>query len=153
MRLEPLYQVRYRQPEGWAVGLAEPGGTEGQYFFLPEGRCTGRIAGHFRGANHPRRRSDGTFLPNFQGVITTDDGAVIYFDYQGYGRAYPPERRQIVATATHLSEHARYRWLNDSLAVGTGEIRSLPDGSVELVLEWAELVWEPPAEGPAAPPA
>jgi hypothetical protein len=43
MRLEPLYQVRYRQPEGWAVGLAGPGSAEGQYFFLPEGRCTGAL--------------------------------------------------------------------------------------------------------------
>jgi hypothetical protein len=104
------------------------------------------VTGRFRGANHPRRRGDGTFLPDFQGVITTDDGATIYFDYRGYGRAYPPGRRQIVAAATHLSADERYRWLNDSLSVGTGEVRTLADGSWELVVDWAEVVWEPPPE-------
>lgn len=145
MRLEPLYVARFRYPESWAVGLGGPaGGGEGQHFFFAEGRCDGRVAGRLRGANHPRRRSDGTFLPDFQGVIATDDGAVVYFDYRGYGRAYPPGRRQIVGTATHLCEDERYRWLNDGVAVGAGEVRSLPDGSMELVMEWAELVWETP---------
>ena len=65
------------------------------------------------------------------------------FDYRGYGRAYPVGRRQIVATGTHLSEDERYRWLNDSLSVGVGEVRSQPDESTELVVEWANLVWEP----------
>jgi hypothetical protein len=110
---------------------------------LAEGRCEGRISGLFRGANHPHRRSDGTFLPNFQGVIETDDGAEILFDYRGYGRAYPVGRRQIVVSATHLSEDERYCWLNDSLSVGVGEVRSQQDGTTELVVEWAELVWEP----------
>jgi hypothetical protein len=49
----------------------------------------GRISGRFRGANHPYRRGDGTFQPDFQGVIETDDGAEVLFDYRGYGRAYP----------------------------------------------------------------
>jgi hypothetical protein len=70
------------------------------------------------GANHPRRRGDATFLPDFQGVITTDD-------------------RQIVAATTHVSADQRYRWLNDSLSVGTGEVRAMPDGST---------VWEPPPD-------
>jgi hypothetical protein len=56
------------------------------------------VTGRFRGANHPRRRGDGTFLPDFQGVITTDDGATIFFDYRGYGRSLParasPDRRR-----------------------------------------------------------
>jgi hypothetical protein len=82
-------------------------------------------------------------MPDFQGVIETDDGAEVLFDYGGYGRSYPVGRRQIVASATHLSEDERYRWLNDSLSVGVGEVRSQEDGPTELVIEWAELVWEP----------
>ena len=49
-------------------------------------------------------------------------------------------------SATHLSEDDRYRWLNDSLSVGVGEVRSQEDGSTELVIEWAEVVWEPIAD-------
>jgi hypothetical protein len=70
-------------------------------------------------------------------------GAEVLFDYRSYGRAYPVGRRQIVVSATHLSEDERYRWLNDSLSVGVGEVRSQEDATTELVVEWAELVWEP----------
>jgi hypothetical protein len=55
------------------VDLADPDSAKGRYF-LAEGRCEGRIVGWFRGASHPHRRSDETFLPDFQGVIETDDG-------------------------------------------------------------------------------
>ena len=142
MRLEPLYVVRFSYSGGWGANLAGLDSTEGQYFFLAGGRCEGRISGLFRGANHPVRRGDGTFLPDFQGVIETDDGAEVLFDYRGYGRAYPAGRRQIVTSATHLSEDERYRWLNDSLSVGVGEVRSQEDGPTELVIEWSEVVWE-----------
>jgi len=143
VRLEPLYRVRFAYSDGWGADLAGPNSNERQFFFLAEGRCEGRVSGRFRGANHPYRRGDGTFLPDFQGVIETDDGAEVLFDHRGYGRAYPVGRRQIVASGTHLSEDERYSWLNDSLSVGVGEVRSQPDGSTELVVDFAELVWEP----------
>jgi hypothetical protein len=143
MKLLPLYRVRFSYPEGWDVGLSSPSSTEGQHFFLAEGTCEGRIQGKFRGANHPRRRGDGTYEPNFQGVIETTDGAVIFFDYAGYGRAYPVGRRQIVVAGFHLSDDEKYGWLNDSLAVGTGEVRTISEAQVELVIDWSEVIWEP----------
>lgn len=146
MRLKPLYHVRFTYSDGWGADLAEPDSAECQFFFLAEGRCEGRISGRFVGANHPHRRSDGTFLPDFQGVIETDNGAEILFDYRGYGRAYPVGRREIVVSATHLSEDERYRWLNDVMSVGAGEVRAQDDGSTELVIEWQEVIWEPIAE-------
>jgi hypothetical protein len=146
MKLKRLYRVRFKYPEGWAVNLAGPDSLESQHFFIAEGRCEGRIAGKLRGANHPRRRSDGTFMPDFQGVIASDDGAHVYFDWRGYGRAYPPGRRQIVVSGSHLSDDERYRWLNDVLCVGEGEVRAQTGGSAELVIEWLEVVWEPIAE-------
>ena len=146
MQLKPLYSVRFRYPEGWAVELTAAAGKEEKHFFIAEGTCTGRIAGRFRGANHPRRRTDLTFAPDFQGVIETDDGAVVMFDYQGYGRAYPPGRRQIVTAAWHLCSHERYSWLNDSLCVGCGEVRRISESESELVIDFSELVWEPPTD-------
>ena len=98
-------------------------------------------------------------MPDFQGVIEAEDGATILFDIRGFGRAYPPGRRQIVSTASHLSDDERYRWLNDTVCVAAGEVRtrtgeteSAAGGkvtirpTVELVLDVAELVWEPIAE-------
>jgi hypothetical protein len=94
MRLEPLYRIRFTYPESWAVGL--DGGWQ-QLFFLAEGRCEGSITGRFRGANFPRRHgAEGPFRPDFRAVIEADDGAVIMVEWHGYGRAYPPGRRQIV---------------------------------------------------------
>jgi hypothetical protein len=142
MELRPLYRVRFRYPEGWGVALAAPEEAESQHFYVAEGTCEGRLQGTFRGANHPRRRGDGTFEPNFQGVIETPDGATIFFEYRGYGRAYPAGRREIVVSAVHLSDHESYRWLNDSLAVGEGEVRTISAGDVELVIDWSEVVWQ-----------
>lgn len=145
MRLKPLYSVRFRYPEGREVALTGEAGREEQHFYFAEGTCTGAIAGRFRGANHPRRRTDLTFVPDFQGFIETDDGALIMFDCRGYGRAYPKGRRQIVGAAWHMSDHEKYRWLNDVICVVAGEVRSQPD-DVELVIDLSELVWEPLAE-------
>jgi len=52
-----------------------------------------------------------------------------------------------VLTATHLCEDEPYRWLNDVVCVGAGEVRTRPDGNgVDLVIDVAELVWEPPGD-------
>jgi hypothetical protein len=138
VRLEFRYRARFGYPEAAAVTL--DGGLE-QYFFVAEGRCEGSVNGRLRGANHPQRRPDGTFCPDFQGVIETDDGATIYFDWRGYGRAYPEGRRQIVASATHLSDDERYRALNDAVCAIEGEVRARPDESwLDLVVDVYELV-------------
>ncbi len=139
MRLEPLYTVEFRYPEHWHVDL----GAESAHFFIAEGRCEGRVTGGFRGANHPWRRTDGTYVPDFQGAIDTDDGATILFDYRGYGRAYPEPHRQVVGSATHVTGDPRYRWLNDVVCALAGQVRPW-EQSMQIVLEVAELVWEAP---------
>jgi hypothetical protein len=142
MNLLPLYRCRFSYRRSWSVPVSGQDATETQHFLFAEGRCEGRIAGALVGTNHPQQRSDGTFEVNFQGVIETDDGAVIYFDHRGYGRTYPIGRRQIVGAVTHLCDGDAYRWLNDSIAVSTGEVRTTGDAT-ELVIDVAELVWEP----------
>ena len=166
MRLDPLYRLRYRYPDGWGVALAGPQGREELDFYPAEGTCTGRIAGRFRGANHPRKRTDGTYAMDLQGVITTDDGATIMIDYQGFGRsrarsdelyardgiapAVARFRRQVVGFARHLAEAPQYASLNDSVCAIVGEVRVPPEvpadqlkqADVELVFDVAELVWE-----------
>jgi hypothetical protein len=151
MRLEPLYVARFAYPEGWGMTLEGPHGSEGNYLFIAEGRVEGAITGRLRGVNHPRSRVDGSALPDVQGAIETDDGAVVLFDWRGFARPYPEERRQIVVSGTHLSQDERYARLNDAICVGTGEIRPVTGGGprqvvghqVEFVIEVAELIWEP----------
>ncbi|TDN92121.1 hypothetical protein [Microbacterium sp. BK668] len=143
MRLEPLYRLRFTYPHGWAVGLE--GGWQ-QHFYLADGRCEGEISGRFRGANFPLRRTeDGPFLPLLHGVIETDDEGTVLFECRGYGRAYPAGRRQIVGYVFHVSDYPRYQRLNDTVCACLGEVRAAtdPGDSPELVLDVAELIWEP----------
>ena len=147
MRLEPLYRVRFTYPESWAVGL--DGGWQ-QMFFLAEGRCEGAVTGRFRGANFPRKEgAAGPFRPDFRAVIEADDGAVIMVEWHGYGRAYPPERRQIVGSVFHLADREPYARLNDAVCVCVGEVRAPVDpaqAGPDLVMDVAELIWEPIAD-------
>ena len=126
MRLEPLYRIRWTTPEAWSV--------EGQSFFLAEGRCEGGVTGRFRAANFARHRADGTLLPDFRGVVETDDGAVLMITLQGYLRG----RRELVGSMTHLTDDERYAHLSDAVCVVAGEV-----GPSGVVVEVAELVWEP----------
>ena len=153
MQLKPLYSVRFRYPQAWGVEIKGPGGLEERNFLFAEGVCTGRLSGRFRGANHPRRRTDHTFEMDLQGFIETEDGATVIFDYKGYGRSYPKGRRQVVGAAKHVSDHEKYSWLNDSICVIAGEVRSpnkppeeMLQGDVELVFDVSELVWEAPQD-------
>jgi hypothetical protein len=144
MRLEPLYRIRFSYPEGWAVELE--GGWE-QHFYIAEGTCEGALAGRFRAANFPlHRTAEGPFLPDIRGAIETTDGATVLVECRGYGRAHPVGARQIVGTLLHVSDHPAYRRLNDAVCVCVGEVRSgggSTDAGPELVLDVAELVWEP----------
>jgi hypothetical protein len=147
MKLEPLYRIRFAYPESWMVSLE--GGWE-QHLFLAEGRCEGGITGRFRGVNFPQRRTaEGPFRPDLRAVIEADDGATIMLELQGYGRAYPPGRRQVVGSVFHLSDSDRYGRLNDVVCVCVGEVRASDDPereSSELVIDVAELIWEPIAD-------
>lgn len=147
MRLEPLYRIRFTYPESWKTSLE--GGWE-QHLYFAEGCCEGQLTGRFRGANFPRRQgATGPFRPDFRAVIETEDGATIMFEWHGYGRAYPPGRRQIVGAIFHQSDAERYRRLNDVVCVCVGEVRA-PSArgqpEPDLVLDIAELVWEPIAD-------
>jgi hypothetical protein len=149
MKLRPLYVVRFHYPDGWQVDLTGPGGTEEHHYYFAEGRCDGTLTGRFRAGNHPRRRTDRTFAMNIQGFIETDDDALIMIDYQGYGRAYPVGRRQVVGAAWHLTSHEKYRFLNDGVCAIAGEVRApekpeVTQAEVELVFSVAEVVWEAP---------
>jgi hypothetical protein len=144
MRLEPLYRIRFAYPESWSVGLE--GGWE-QHLYLAEGRCEGAVCGRFRGANFPLRQgADGPFRPDFRAVIEADDGATIMLEWRGYGRARPVGRRQVVGAVFHWSDDDEYRRLNDAVCVCVGEVRAPRDPSQpepDLVLDVAELIWEP----------
>ncbi len=83
MRFEPLYTVTFTTPEDWSVEVVADAGIEGRSFLLAEGRSTGRLSARYRAANVPRKRADAALVPEFRGVLETDDGATIMFEWQG----------------------------------------------------------------------
>jgi hypothetical protein len=132
VRLEPLYRISFDYPEHYIVR-----GPEVHGLFFAEGRVEGAVAGRFRGMNHPRLRRDDVYLPDFQGVIETDDGARLAFDLRGRARRNR-DGREVVATIVHYTGDSRYERLNDIVCVVAGEARR---GSIRL--DVSELVWEP----------
>jgi hypothetical protein len=142
LRLEPLYRCTFAPTASWHVELAGAGGTESQGLLFVEGRAEGRLTGHLRAANYPRQRTDGTVMPDFRGVLETDDGATIVFSWRGYGVAAEGGSR-LLGSITHLSVDDRYRWLNQVMCVLAGEVRRRDGDGFDVVLGVSELVWEP----------
>ena len=144
MQLQPLYRATFTTPERWAVEVAGTHGTEVQDFLIAEGHIEGRLSARLRGANYPRRRADGTLLPDFRGALDTDDGATILFSWHGYARPGAADRKEIVGSITHLTGNERYAWLNNTVCAMAGEVRPRKgEDGFEVVFEVAELVWEP----------
>ena len=144
MRLEPLYRVTFTTPESWHVELEGSTGTEGQGFLIAEGRSEGRLSARYRAANFPRRRTDGALVPDFRGVLETDDDATILFAWKGLARIGSNGTRELVGSITHTTDDERYRWLNDRVGAVAGEVRPREgEAGFDVVIEVAELVWEP----------
>jgi hypothetical protein len=143
MRLDPLYTVTFTTPEAWSVEVASDAGIEGRSFLLAEGRSAGRLSARYRAANFPRKRSDGALVPEFRGVLETDDGAVILFEWQGLAVLGGSGMRHLLGSLVHTTDAPHYRWLNDRVCAVEDEVRPRTDGSgFDVVLEISEMVWE-----------
>jgi hypothetical protein len=144
MRLDPLYRANFTTPESWSVKLEGEHGSEGQSFLIAEGRLEGRLSARLRGANFPRRRTDGTLTPDFRGALETDDGATILYAWHGYGREDQHGTHELVGSITHVTNDERYRWLNTTVCALTGRVHPHKSGGgFDVVLEVAEIVPEP----------
>jgi len=130
MRLEPLYSATFTTPERWSVELPSAGAAGAQAFLIAEGRVTGRLAGRLRGADSPRRRSDGVLLPDFRGVVETDDGATVLFAWHGYTRAGSGGNRELVGSITHVSGEERYPMAEHVSRVLSGRLRPGEDDAL-----------------------
>ena len=143
MRLEPLYTVTFTTPEAWSVEVVADAGIEGRSFLLAEGRSTGRLSARYRAANFPRKRADAALVPEFRGVLETDDGATILFEWQGLAVLPDSGMRRLLGSLAHTTDDPRYRWLNERVCAVEGEVRPRTEGSgFEVVLEVSEMVWE-----------
>ena len=94
-------------------------------------RLRGTVLG---GADWVINRPDGVMEIDVRLTLMTDDSAAIYLSYRGRFSAAPeamarfargallnPPEYSLAITAKFECGHERYRWLNDVIAVGTGE--------------------------------
>src|SRR3712207_643532 len=124
MRLESLHRVTFTTPEAWSVEVAADAGIEGRGFLLAEGRPVERPSARYRTANFPRKRADGTLVPEFRGVLETEDGGVILFERQGLEVLTDSRMRRLLGSLVHTTDDPCYHWLNgESLT----EERRIPD--------------------------
>ena len=148
MQLDDLYRVTFTTPESWTVtrpgGDGAAKGAEGQSFLIAEGRAEGRLSARYRAANYPRRRADGALEPSFRGVLETNDGATILFQWDGLATMTPSGMRQLLGMIQHVTDDDRYAWLNDRVCTVEGEVRprTVGDG-FDVVLAVSLMVWEP----------
>jgi hypothetical protein len=127
VRLEPLsvfrwhYEdVRVRAP-GYTI-ISAYGSEEGIGYGEGRGTASGRIEGTVVWSNYPRRRTDSRMLPNLRGLITTHDGASIFFEFRGRTifESDEPGRQNLVGWFE--SDHESYLWLNDLVCIAEGQI-------------------------------
>ena len=130
MKLVPLFTMSHR-PTASIYSGALPGG-EVVGWNVGEGTVTGeRIRGRLQRANRPWHRADGLQVPDSHGVITTDDGASVFYEFRGLGRAGEGERPpEGYGAFTFRTADARYSWLNAVFAVAERRDR----GGAEPVL-------------------
>jgi uncharacterized protein DUF3237 len=82
-------------------------------------------------------------VPEFRGVLETDDGAAILFEWQGLAVLTDSGMRRLLGGLVHTTGDPRYRWLNDHVCAVEGEVRPRTDGSgFEVVFGVSEMVWE-----------
>lgn len=133
MKLIPLFEGELEFDEDTEVGFPTYE-DDGDWLAYVEGHGVAvgdRLAGKLRWTNHPRRRADGTWLPRFEGVLKTNDGAEILFAFHGYNRGigdpFGYDHRAAVAALTLATSTPAYRWVNDVLAVIEADVRPSAD--------------------------
>jgi hypothetical protein len=97
-------------------------GEDGVAYGEGQGEFRGeRLSGRARWSNHPKRRSDGVYLPDAHGAIETEDGAPVIFHLRGRTRMESDVGLQNLV-AIFESEDDRYAWLNGEVCVVEGVI-------------------------------
>jgi hypothetical protein len=120
MRLEHLCDLELAYTS--LIALSPFGGEDGVAYGEGEGDFRGeRLTGRARWSNHPKRRSDGVYLPDAHGAIETHDGASVLFHLRGRTRMESDVGLQNLVV-TFESEDARYAWLNGEVCVAEGVI-------------------------------
>lgn len=102
----------------------------GQLYGTMEGEVTGeRLSGSFQLTNLAQRRSDNVNCPTLRGLLTTDDGATAYVEWNGLATLRPVDQARVFVTSIAFrTGDSRYSWLNTVIGVVEGVLDSVSVG-------------------------
>ncbi len=128
MKLVPLFEMIYRYVERHNVKLKGPLGTDNTAWMFREGTIVGdRIRGGHKAMNKSVVRADNVVTPDIRGVLTTDDGADVYYEIRGYGIEVD-SLRHFKGSMYLLTDDERYTWLNTVVGAIEGRYTLDPNG-------------------------
>ena len=107
-------------------------GSGGQLYGTMKGALAGdRLHGTLTLTNLAQRRPDNVNLPTLRGLLTTDDGAVVWVELDGVATLRPEDgARVFVTTCRFRTGDERYGWLNTLFGVLEGVLDSVGVGGV-----------------------
>ncbi len=107
-------------------------GNGGQLYGTMDGSLAGdKLRGTLRLTNLAQRRPDNVNLPTLRGVLTTDDGAVVWIELDGVATLRPEDgARVFVTTCRFRTGDERYGWLNAVFGLVEGVLDSVGVGGV-----------------------
>lgn len=107
-------------------------GSGGQLYGTMEGTLTGeRLGGELRLTNLAGRRSDNVNLPTLRGVLTTNDGAIVWVELDGIATLRQADNARVFTTTFRFrTGESNYTWLNTVFGVLEGVLNSVGVGGV-----------------------
>jgi hypothetical protein len=105
-------------------------GSGGQLYGMMEGRLVGeRVSGDLRLTNLAARRADNVNLPTLRGVLTTDDGAAVWVEFDGIATLRASDNARVFVTSCRFrTGDDRYTWMNAVVGVLEGLLESVAVG-------------------------
>ncbi len=101
----------------------------GQVYGILTGKLeAGELEGTLYTTNLARQRPDGVFIPTLRGLLTTSQGAKLFFTMDGLSLRDPkanPPRRLVVAGITLWTADPKFRSWNDAYLVAELEGRAV----------------------------
>jgi hypothetical protein len=125
MKLTPICEMTMRYT--W-IDFVDYG-VGGQYVGTLEGTVTGdRLRGSLKCVNVPAKRPDNVNCPTVRGIIVTEEGAKIYFEFDGISLLRTEDNARVFTTALSLrTGDARYAWVNNTVGAVEGILNTTTD--------------------------
>jgi hypothetical protein len=128
MRLERIGKLELAYTD---IDTEFPFADGGQVYGILKGTLeTDGLRGRLHTTNLARQRPDGTFTPKLRGILTTPDGATVFFAMDGLSVKDPaaaPPRRIVTAAITFWSVEPALRAWNDVFVLAELEGRAMGD--------------------------